>query len=388
MISTPAIDKKALFIANTGFALLNFRLPLMKFLQSQGWSVLGMANDESDFVARFEKENIKFLNLYIDHKGKNPASDLVLINRLRSVFCKESPTLLHNFTIKPVIFGSLAAKLAGVPVIINTITGLGYVFEKGGVLEHVVRGLYKLAFSGRTQVVFQNRDDEQLFISRKVLKRENSTVILGSGVNCEIIHPKNNGIEHDGLRFLLVSRMLWSKGIKEFVCAAKKIKKQYPKTNFVMAGGASGGGAKGNPEAIPEEWLNSVNKEGVVKWVGRVPFTDILALLDNSDVVVLPSYYPEGVPKSLIEASAKGKPIITTDTPGCREVVVDRVNGFLVQPKNEKALAHAMQKMIHDPKLSAQMGIASRKRAVDLFDEKKILEQTITVYRKAGITFA
>ncbi len=178
--------------------------------------------------------------------------------------------------------------------------------------------------------------------------------------------------------------MLWSKGISEYISAAERVKKQYPETKFILAGGASGGGAKGNPDAIPEKWLNEVNARGIAKWIGRIPFEDVMILLDNSDVVVLPSYYPEGVPRSLIEAAAKGKPIITTNTPGCKEVVVDGVNGFFSSPKDVESLANCMLKFIREPELINKMGIESRKRAVDIFDEEKILEKTAGVYKKAG----
>ncbi|GAB62032.1 MAG: glycosyltransferase family 1 protein [Candidatus Jettenia sp.] len=378
------MEKKALFIANTGFALFNYRLQLMKFLSNQGWSVVAIANDEADYVNKFSNIGIRFININIDHKGKNPIADVALIWRLKSLYNQESPSLVHHFTIKPVIFGSLAAKWAKVPAIINSITGLGYVFNERGLLMRTSMMLYKFALSGRPRVIFQNNDDYQLFVSNALIKKTNAQVILGSGVNTKVFYPNTIKRSDANLQFLLVSRMLWSKGISEYISAAERVKKQYPETKFILAGGASGGGAKGNPDAIPEKWLNEVNARGIAKWIGRIPFEDVMILLDNSDVVVLPSYYPEGVPRSLIEAAAKGKPIITTNTPGCKEVVVDGVNGFFSSPKDVESLANCMLKFIREPELINKMGIESRKRAVDIFDEEKILEKTAGVYKKAG----
>ncbi|MCF6158848.1 MAG: glycosyltransferase family 1 protein [wastewater metagenome] len=378
------MKKKALFVANTGFALFNFRIPLMKSLSEKGWSVIAVANDESDFTDKFSEEGIKFINISIDHKGKNPLADMALIWRLKALYNQESPTLVHHFTIKPVIFGSLAAKRAKVPVIVNTITGLGYVFNKGGLLMRTVIRLYKYALSGRPQVIFQNHDDYRLFLANHIIRKTNARIILGSGVNTEVICPRVTERSHNGMQFLLVSRMLWSKGVGEYVAAAEKIKKQNPGCSFIMAGGASGGGAKGNPDAIPEKWLRDAEARGIVTWLGRIPFHDVITQLDNSDVFVLPSYYPEGVPRSLIEAAAKGKPLITTDTPGCREVVIDGNNGFLTPPRDVNSLANCLLTFIQHPELIEKMGTASRKMAIDIFDERKVLDQTFQVYKDAG----
>ncbi|KKO20944.1 MAG: putative glycosyltransferase [Candidatus Brocadia fulgida] len=356
------MGKKALFVANTGFALFNFRIPLMKYLADEGWSVVAVANDEAGYADKFSREGIKFINIRIDHKGKNPIADALLIWRLKLLYNQELPTLVHHFTVKCVIFGSLAAKWAKVPVVLNSITGLGYVFAKDGLLMRTSMMLYKFALSGRPQVIFQNKDDYQLFVSNNLVKKANARVILGSGVNTKVVYPNTTRRRNNSLQFLLISRMLWSKGINEFVHAAEKIKKQFPEINFVLAGGASGAGAKGNPDAIPEKWLNDVNARGIARWVGSIPFEEVLILLDDSDVVVLPSYYPEGVPRALIEAAAKGKSIITTNTKGCKEVVVDGINGFLTPPKDVESLARCMLKFVQEPDLINKMGVESRKR--------------------------
>jgi glycosyltransferase involved in cell wall biosynthesis len=373
--------KKAVLVANTGFSLYHFRQELMKQLLSQGWMVVAVANDEADYARKLKKEGIQFINIDIDHKGRNPFYDLLLIWRMNTIYRNEKPNIVHHFTIKPVIYGSIAGKLAGVSTIVNSITGLGYVFKKGGILKKLVIGLYKIALTGNTQNIFQNRDNYEYFIQKKIVKKRKASIILGSGVNTSVIKPPKKKIKNKCCKFLMVSRMLWSKGVSEFVSAAEKIKKRFPQSSFFMAGGVSGGGAIGNPEAVSEDWLNVVNQKGSVKWVGCISFKDVMQLLDDSDVFVLPSYYPEGVPRSLIEAAAKEKAIITTDTPGCREVVVDGKNGFLIPPKDITSLEKAMIKLIRNPRLIKKMGKNSRYRAVELFDEKKIIEQTVSVYK-------
>jgi glycosyltransferase involved in cell wall biosynthesis len=289
---------------------------------------------------------------------------------------------VHHFTIKPAIFGSIAAKCTKVPIIVNTITGLGYAFEKPGFLRSLVKYLYRFAFLGKPNVIFQNRDDFAFFLSKGIVKRERAHIILGSGVNTETFRPTRSINSESGLTFLLISRMLWSKGISQFAEAAEGIKKNFPNTHFIMVGGFSGAGAKGNPDSIPREWLHNANQKGYVRWLGRVPLESVITLLDNCDVFVLPSYYPEGIPRSLIEAAAKGKAIITTDTPGCREVVKEGVNGFLVPPKDTASLAQAMTEFIRNPHLIKKMGRLSRKKAVELFDEKKVIQKTMMVYEQ------
>ncbi|MDY6987184.1 MAG: glycosyltransferase family 4 protein [Thermodesulfobacteriota bacterium] len=378
------MNSKVILVANTGFALHNFRLPLMKYLSDRGWEVALVANDEADYAAIFGKLGYRFIDIAVDHKGKNPMRDLLLTLRLSRLYEQEAPRLVHHFTIKPVIFGTLAARLANVPAIVNTITGLGYVFLKGGLLGRLVAGLYKIALYGRPRVIFQNSDDYRFFVSRRILKKRQGFIVQGSGVDTQKILPSRTKMRRSSVRFVLISRMLWSKGVKEYVTAAKVVKESYPQCEFIMAGGHSGGGATGNPESVPMEWLRETNKQGIVKWVGRVPYEAVMKLLDQASVIVLPSYR-EGVPKSLIEAAATGKPIITTDVPGCREVVQDCVNGFLVPVKDVDALVDRMVGFIRKPDLAEEMGKESRKRAEALFDGRIVLAKTALVYGHAGV---
>lgn len=378
--------KKAIFVANTGFALFNFRLSLMKALKALDWEVVGIANDEADYADKFKSEGLNFIHVDIDHKGKNPLNDILLAKNLASLYEKEAPYFVHHFTVKPVIFGSIAAKKAKIKHIFNTITGLGYAFEHKSILQKIVIKLYKYALSGLPIVIFQNQNDRDIFISLGITMKASTHIIMGSGVDTEKIRPRNHLRKKNKFTFLMISRMLWSKGVAEFVQAARHVKALYPETSFTMAGGESGAGAQGNPKAISIEWLMNINSEGIAHWHGRISSDEVLDLLINSDVFVLPSYYPEGIPKVLIEAAASGMPIITTNTPGCRDIAINGVNGLTVPVRDVDSIVTAMIKFIEHPELIKKMGIESRKRAEEVFDTKHIIKQTLQLYQKTGIS--
>ena len=378
--------KKAVIVANTGFSLFNFRLPLMKYLSGKGWEVVAVANDEADFGTKLNSMGFPFINISIDHKGKNPFYDILLTKKLVDLYKKEKPALVHHFTIKPVIYGSIAAKLVKKISVVNTITGLGYAFNKGGMLKYLTLLLYKVSLLGRPHVIFQNKNDYWYFLSKGFVSKKTSHIILGSGIDTERFKPLPYDENINEIKFLIVSRMLWSKGIAEFIKAAKKVLELYPNTKFTMIGGISGGGAAGNPDAIPDDWLNSETNCENINWIGRLPFEEVIKYMEQCSVFVLPSYR-EGLSRSLIEAAAKGKAIITTDAPGCREALKNGVNGFLVPIKDVDALAECMLKFIRKPQLIREMGNESRKRAVKLFDEQLVLGQTALVYKAAGARF-
>jgi glycosyltransferase involved in cell wall biosynthesis len=378
------MTKKAIFVANTGFGLYNFKLSTMKYLADRGWEVLAVANDEADFSDKFARHGLRFVNIEIDHKGTNPLKDVEFAARLRAIYKRERPCLVHHFTIKPVIFGSLVAKSLRVPAIVNSVEGLGYAFIRGGWLKALVTGLYRVALSGQGRVIFSNEDNYRLFVKRGIIEAQQGYVVFGIGVNTKQVKPAKRKYLGE-MRFVLVSRMLWSKGVAQFVTAAENLKKGFPEIKCIMAGGVSGGGAVGNPDAVTVEWLNRVNQDGYVTWVGRLNPDEVMELLDQSDVFVLPSYYPEGLPRSLMEAAAKGKAIITTNMPGCKEVVDDGISGFLIPPRSVDALAGRMLQFVHHPDLVDKMGAESRKKAEHVFDEAIILERTADVYRDAGI---
>jgi glycosyltransferase involved in cell wall biosynthesis len=280
----------------------------------------------------------------------------------------------------PVIYGSLAARLARVPRVVNTVTGLGFVFMEEGIawLRRVVEWQYRLALASAHFTFFQNCDDLELFRVRRLITSEKVGLLPGSGVDCRFFSP---GVPTElapaqTLTFLMVSRLLREKGVEEFVEAARRLKRQFPETRFQLLGGRN----ERNPTVVPQTDLERWQAEGVVSWLGEVP--DVRPIVGQADVVVLPSYYREGIPRALLEAAAMGKPLITTDTVGCREVVDDGVTGLLVPVKDAEALARAMMHLLHNPAMRAQMGKAGQTKMEREFDERIVVEKTLQVYQQ------
>jgi glycosyltransferase involved in cell wall biosynthesis len=291
--------------------------------------------------------------------------------------------LIHAFTIKCAVYGSLAAKLAGVPARVNAVAGMGYVFTSSDVraraLRPIVRTLMHIAFGGgQSRLILQNPDDLAMFTGNSLVDSATVRLIPGSGVDCNrfraepaVVAPRTGS----RLRVLLPARLLWDKGIAEYVDAARLLLSQRRNLECLLAGQPD----EGNPAAVPENTLLAWQAEGIVQWLGHVE--DMPALLQSVDVVVLPSYR-EGLPKVLIEAAACGLPLVTTDVPGCRHVVENGVDGLLVPPKNPAALAQAIGMLDDHPELRARLGGAARRKALALFDERTIVARTLDVYRE------
>jgi glycosyltransferase involved in cell wall biosynthesis len=369
---------KAVFIYNTASYLYRFRLGLMLSLKSRGWQVIAAAPFD-DCARKIEAEGIRFQTLPMNRKGKNPWADFVLFTRLAMFYRREKPDLVHHFTIKPVIYGTAAARLAGVSGIVNLIPGLGHVFLRGGILQFWVEILYRMAFSPSVQVIFQNRDDLDFFARRKIVRKQQTHLIFGSGIDTSVFSPKKNPVHFSSssLTFVLAGRMLWEKGVAEFVEAAKIVKRKNPQTDFKLIGDPDAG----NPTSVPVSWLEEQQALDYIDWMGHTD--DVSPYLDGSAAVVLPSYR-EGAPRVLLEAAAMAKPIVATDVPGCREVVEDGVNGYLVPPRNVERLAQAMLMLARDQGLRRHMGLASREKALRCFDEGLIIRKTLDVYKKIG----
>jgi glycosyltransferase involved in cell wall biosynthesis len=284
--------------------------------------------------------------------------------------------VVHHVAIKPVLYGSFAAKLARVPAVINAVPGLGYTFLRGGwkgrLTQWLVQGAYRFAFSGRrTFVIFQNPDDRQLWQARGVGAADRTLLIRGSGVDLREFSATDD--DADPPLFLLASRLLWDKGVREFVDAARTLAGLHAR--FALAGAPDAQSPNAVPVAQVEAWV----AEGVVEWWGHQ--TDMPRVLASASVVVLPSYR-EGVPKVLIEAAASGRAIIATDVPGCREVVLDGENGLLVPAKDAAALAAAMRRLAADRALRAKMGRRGRAIAEASFSIEQVVAQTLALYAR------
>lgn len=360
---------KFLFIASLAESLLNFRGPLIATLQSRGLQVHVAAPDLAVGQAarlRLEASGVTVHNISMRRTGTNPAVDLVALWALWSLMCRVRPQYVLCYTIKPVIYGSLAAWLAGVPRRFALITGLGYAFLGEGRRRHLqalVERLYAAALARVQLVFFQNPDDEALFRQRGILKVGTpSCVVNGSGVDIAAFNvaPLPSG----PVRFLLIARLLGNKGIREYAQAARRVRARHPDARFALAGLIDE-----NPDAIRREDLNGWTADGTLCFLGHL--TDVRPAIADATVYVLPSYR-EGTPRTVLEAMAMGRPVITTDAPGCRETVVDGDNGFLVPVKSVDALESAILQFIEAPTLAARMGSRSRQIAEEKYDVHKV----------------
>ncbi len=304
----------------------------------------------------------------MDRDSKNPIKDLILTLELWRKYKTFRPDLVIHYTNKPNIFGGMAAKLLGIKSI-AVVTGLGYSFIHGGALSSVVNQLYKFTGKFHSRFIFENEDDKELFINSKIVEKEQAYSVKGCGVDTSYYTPSPNGLNPDKITFTFVGRLLYDKGITEFISAAKEIKRDFPQAQFDVIGEFD----SDNPSNIDKDYLVQWVDSGVIDYKGFV--RDIRPFLKHSDCIVLPSYR-EGMPRTILEGLAMGKPVITTDVPGCRETVVQGTNGYIVPVRDKVALKKAMQNLINlSPSERKEMGSKGRSLAVNVFDDKLIAEE-------------
>ena len=365
---------KALLFANTGWYLYNFRLPLAKGLRDRGWEVV-LVSPYDEYCPKLIKEGFRWVNFPLSRKGLNPFIELWTVFSLIRFYLRERPTAAQHFTVKCILYGTLAAKLSGVYRIINAVTGMGYIFSKDGLNPKLLRyflGWVYRPILGKTEVIFQNGDDLDHFLKSGWIVSKQAHLIPGSGVDMDKFTPAP---EPPGIvTVLLASRMLWPKGIQDFVDAARILQTGKIRAQFVLVGDTD----PGNPQAVPLQALKDWEAEGIVKWWGWED--NMPSIYQKVHIVCLPSYYREGVPRTLIEASAMGRPIVTTDSPGCREVVRPGKNGLMVPAHDPQALAEALKTLILDPDLRKRMGLGGRSIAVREYSLPMILEKTLSLY--------
>ena len=314
-------------------------------------------------------------------KGVSPVDELRTLFSLARLYRRLRPSLVHHVTIKPMLYGSLAARLAGRrrTAVVNAISGLGFAFSsrrRAAVLRPLVKALYRLALRGpRGYVIFQNPDDLDRFVRMGLAREDRAVLVRGSGVDCSRFRatPEPAG---DHPLVVLPSRLLWDKGVGVFAAAARAVRATDPAARFTLVGAPD----RGNPTAVPVEKLESWAAEGIVEWWGHRE--DMPEVLSGASIVVLPTTYPEGVPKALLEAAASGRAIVATDVPGCREVVRHGVNGLLVPPGDAEALTGAVRTLLRSPGLRESFGRAGRGIAVNEFAEEIVAGQTMDLYRK------
>jgi glycosyltransferase involved in cell wall biosynthesis len=372
---------KVLMVAHWDWVLYNFRLPLARALREKGFEVV-FACPYGEYVPKLKEEGFRWIHWAIVRRSLNPVRELIAILHLASIYQREQPQIVHHFTIKPNFYGSIAALLARRDKVINTFTGLGFLFSEHPLaigLRSSVLPLAKLAFrASKGWSVFQNRQDLETCLRLRLVLPERVVVIDGSGIDTRKFHPNydsppdNN--EHPTI-VLMAARLLWDKGVREFVEAARVLKARGLQVEFWLAGKPD----NGNPMCVPEEFLKKWQEEGLINWLGHRD--DMPNLLQQVDIAVLPSYH-EGVPRFLLEAAACGLPLVATDIEGCRVVVREGVNGFLVPPRNPTALADALERLLQDPSLRRRMGQASRHIAEVEFDERKVLAKWLALYER------
>ena len=359
---------KTLVVSNTAWYLHNFRLPFMRELMQRGVEVVAVA-PRDEWVPRLVDAGFRFLELPVPRRGMNPFTDFHMFLRLYQIYRRERPDVVFHNTVKPVIYGSLAARASGVGAVFDMVSGLGYVFTgntvRHGLLRPLVTRLYRVALRKATKVFFQNVDDRDEFLRLGLLEAEKAVVTSGSGVDLERFRLAAPPAERAFCVVLMSARLLWDKGIGEFVEAARIVRKELPETRFQIVGRLDDGNPTGVDRSLVQEWV----REGVIDYLGEV--ADVRPVLATADIAVLPSYR-EGTPRSILEAMAMSKPVVTTDAPGCRQTVAPGVNGLLVPIRDAPALARAIRTLVVDPQLRERMGAEGRRRAEALYDVRRV----------------
>ncbi len=362
---------------NTAWNIANFRAGLIAALRRQGYEVFALAPPDSH-VARLEAMGCRFTALPMDNKGTNPLADASLFLRYLNALRREQPDAFLGFTIKPNVFGSLAAQRLGIPVI-NNVSGLGTAFIRDSWITTIVKRLYRTAFRNSARVFFQNADDRHLFLSQGLVKPAQTRLLPGSGIDLKQFAPtapSGNRIAGDECRFLLIARLLYDKGIREYIDAARIVKSARPSARFQLLGFLDVENRTAVRRADVDDWV----AEGLIDYLGEAD--DVRPHISASDCVVLPSYR-EGTPRTLLEAAAMAKPVVTTDVPGCREVVDDGKTGLLCRVRDADDLA---AKMISVIDLSSEkrrtMGAAGRYKMECQFDERLVINAYLETLRE------
>ncbi|BFU93730.1 MAG: Alpha-D-QuiNAc alpha-1,3-galactosyltransferase [Nitrospira sp.] len=368
---------RLLYLITEDWYFWSHRLDLARAAVAAGFDV-ALATRVTDHETRILKEGFRLFPIRLSRRSRNPLAELAALAELTRLYRRERPAIVHHVGLKPILYGSVAARLAAVPTVVNAFAGLGYLFtdeaRQGRLLNRTLgRALRLVLASVRSTVIFQNRDDRDRLIKERVVTQEQSRIIPGSGVDVSTftLRPPSG----EGPIVMLASRMLWDKGIGEFIEAARRLAREGVSARFVLVGRCD----EHNPAAIPEETVRSWVAEGLVEWWGHRE--DMSAVLALATIAVLPSYR-EGLPKSLLEAAACGKPMVTTDVPGCREILVHGVTGLLVPPKDSAALAAAIHSLLDDPSLRTAMGVAARELVVRSFSVETVTRQVIRLYRE------
>ncbi|HSX59227.1 MAG TPA: glycosyltransferase family 4 protein [Tahibacter sp.] len=372
---------KVILFANTDWYLYNFRQALAVALRRHGVDVLLVA-PPGQYGERLQALGLRWIPAPLHRRSLGPLREIRLLLWLLRLFRRERPDIVHGFTIKCAVYASIAARWSGVPACVGAITGMGYVFTsrdaRASVLRPFVRLLLRHALVGRhRRLVLQNADDVNLFVRARLARREDIRLIPSSGVDVKrfVPLPHDVNVSARPLCVVLAARLLWDKGIAEYIEAARQLRAQNRRIRFLLAGAPDPGNPASVDIAAVERWLD----QGLVEWLGHVD--DMAAVFEQADVAVLPSYR-EGLPKSLIEAAASALALVTTDVPGCRDVVHDGIDGLLVPARNAAALATAIARLDDDRSLLRRLGDAARANVLATYDVRIVNARTLDVYRE------
>lgn len=368
---------KVILSANTDWYLYNFRFSLIRFLRDHGYQVV-LVSPPGSYTRRFAEEGLPWIPWRLGRQTLVPWREIPSLLQLARIYRREEPDLVHHHTIKPVLYGSLTARLLGMDNVVNSITGRGYVFlgreRKAHALRKTVKRLYRLALNHPNYaVIFENDTDQEYFIAENFVPRNRTWLISSVGVDPVRYTPSP---EPEGPPVVLFSgRLLWDKGVGVLVEAARLLRQKTP-LRVALVGKPD----PGNPASIDEDTLNGWVQEGAVEWWGWQP--DMSQVYRQCHIVAAPSMYGEGVPTVLLEAAASGRPVVSTDMPGCRDIAVHGCNGLVVPPNDPQALAEALHELAADPALRGRMGAAGRKLILEKFTTTQVNTATLEVYRK------
>lgn len=356
-----------LLTGNTTFKLANFREGLIRRILAGGHRVTVVAPPD-EYVEKIRALGCDFIPVQMDRNGTSPLAEARLLFSIFNVIRRARPDVVFGYTIKNNIYGGIACRVLGIPFVPN-VTGLGPTFNATGILNRTVRALYRVAFGKARVVFFQNSSDLMLFTGSRLVLKDRARLLPGSGVDINRFAASPLPESGECIRFLLVARLLWDKGVGVYADAARKVLETFPQARFQILGPLDPDSKSGISGARLDEWIS----EGVVDYLGSTQ--DVLPFLQAANCLVLPSYYREGTPRSLLEAGAVGRPIITTDMPGCRDLVVEHESGFLVAPRDADQLAAACEAFLElDPEAQSAMGAASRRHITQNYDEEIVID--------------
>lgn len=369
---------KLLFLVTEDWYFCSHRLPPARAAKAAGYEVV-VATRVNRHGGAIIAEGFRLVPIGLRRRSRNPLRELAAIAEIVGIYLRERPDVVHHVALKPVLYGSIAARIARVPSVVNALAGLGFVFSSKTLMARLLRAFVVRVFrvllnSGRGVLIVQNPDDMAMHVTGGMVAPERVRLIRSSGVDIERFAPTPEPVGTPVV--MLPSRMLWGKGVGEFVESAQLLRARGVVARFVLVGDSD----LENPAAIPVAQLESWRDSGVVEWWGRRE--DMPQVLAQASIVCLPSAYGEGVPKVLLEAAACGRALVATDAPGCREIVRHGENGLLVPLRDAMGLAQAIEKLLGDPGMRAAMGKRGRRLVEAEFSEGKVAEQTLAVYRE------